>query len=275
MCTEGVSDPTGQAMKADFEKRLFCVGKMREELKRSKIGALIRALALVDFFRQPTEKGLDDLDQHDKDDHRDPHDGGDAPLMAVADGDVTQSAAAHGAGHGGIGQNGDNGNGTTQHKGGLGFRQIDLPDDLERGGTHGLRGLHHAGFHLRQGGFHHAGDKGSGRNNQGNDGALHADLRADDELGKGHDGHHQNDKGKRAAHIDDPAENLVDSPIGPDAVGLGDGENHAQRQADEIRKDGGNAGHDQRIPCAFQKIAAVFSPEHGNGIKHGIPPPQR
>lgn len=82
-------------------------------------------------------------------------------------------------------------------------------------------------------------------------------------------------KGKRAAHIDDPAENLVDSPIGPDAVGLGDGENHAQRQADEIRKDGGNAGHDQRIPCAFQKIAAVFSPEHGNGIKHGIPPPQR
>ena len=52
MCTEGVSDPTGQAMKADFEKRLFCVGKMREELKRSKVGAVVRALALVNFFRQ-------------------------------------------------------------------------------------------------------------------------------------------------------------------------------------------------------------------------------
>ena len=85
-----------------------------------------------------------------------------------------------------------------------GLRQIDLSDDLAGGCAHGLSGLHHAGVYLCQRGFHHAGDKGGGGDHQGHDGALDADLGTYHQLGEGHDGHHQDDKGHGAANVDDP-----------------------------------------------------------------------
>ncbi len=56
-----------------------------------------------------------------------------------------------------------------------------------------------------------------------------ADLGAYHQLGKGHDGHHQDDKGNGTADVDDPAEDLIDDLVGADAVRAGNDQCHAQR----------------------------------------------
>ena len=51
---------------------------------------------------------------------------------------------------------------------------------------------------------------------------------------------------------------LIHGFAGADAVGLGDGEGHAQRQSQQISEQGGDQHHHQRIPGAGQQDAAVF-----------------
>ena len=78
------------------------VGKAEEHLMRSK--ALVRLVQpLVNALGKVVENHLDDLDKDNQKDHRHPHHRGDAPLMAIADGNVAQTAGAHSAGNGGVG----------------------------------------------------------------------------------------------------------------------------------------------------------------------------
>ena len=195
--------------------------------------------------------------------------------MTVPHGDIAQTASTYGTGNGGVAQNGHDGNGPAQYQRGLGLRQVNLADDLEGGCAHGLGGLHHTGVHLCQRGFHHAGNKGSRRNHQRHDGASDADLGARNQLGEGHDGHHQDDEGNGAADVDDPAQNPVHQLVGANAVGLGNGEGHAQRQSQNIGKQRGDNHHQQGVPGTGQQNPTVIGKERRNGIKHGTqPPPQ-
>ena len=159
------------------------------------------------------------LDQDDEDDDRHPHDGGDVPLVAVPDGQVSQAPRAHHARDGRVAHDGDEGDGPAQDQGGHGLRQVDLPDDLEGGGPHGLGRLNDPGVHLAEGGLHHPGDEGGGGNHQRHHGAPDADFGAHQELGQGEDGNHQNDEGQGPADVDDPAQDRIDRPVGADAVG--------------------------------------------------------
>ena len=163
--------------------------------------------------------------------------------MTVPHGDIAQTASTYGTGNGGVAQEGDDGDGGPQDQGGDCLRQVDLPDDLEPGGSHGLGGLHHAGVHLGQGGLHHAGDEGGGRDHQGHDGAQNPQFGAHDDLGKGHDGYHEDDEGQGTAHVDDPAQHPVEPFVGPDAMGLGDTQENPQGQADDIGEEGGDPRH--------------------------------
>lgn len=250
------------------------MGKAGQEIEGAGFfGAGRLVQPLIDAPGQPVENQLDHLHQDNQEHHRHPHNGGDAPLMAVPDGDVAQAAGAHGAGDGGIGQNRHQGDGAPQDQRGLRLRQVHLPDDLEGGGAHGLGGLDHTGVYLVQRGLHHPGDEGGGGHHQRRDGALDADGGAHHHPGEGHNGHHQNDEGDGPADVDDPVQHPVDAPVGPDAVGLGQDQGHPQREADQIGECGGDHHHYQGIPDTICQHITVFGPEGRNRLKHGIPPP--
>ena len=59
--------------------------------------------------------------------------------------------------------------------------------------------------------------------------------------------------------------------LGPDAVGLGDGQRHAQRQTQNDKQTGWRSptiSSVSRVPVS--KIAAVLGKERRNGIKHEV-----
>ena len=106
---------------------------------------------LINALGPPVEYPLDDLHEDDQEDHRHPHQRGNAAVMAVLNGNAAQASGTDHTGDGGIGQNRHYGDGTAQDQGGHGFRQIDLSDDLKGGGAHGLGSLHHAASTSREG----------------------------------------------------------------------------------------------------------------------------
>ena len=87
-------------------------------------------------------------------------------------------------------------------------------------------------------------------------------------IGDKHDGDHQNNERQGTAHIDDPSQDLIDDSAGPDAVGLGDHQQHPQGQTQQIGEYGGCKHHNKGVPGALQQQCAVLSPERGQGIKH-------
>lgn len=77
-------------------------------------------------------------------------------MIAVADADVAESAAADGAGHGREADEADDDEGEGADELGEGFGDEDFGDDLEFGGAHGLCGFDEAVGELSEGVFGHA-----------------------------------------------------------------------------------------------------------------------
>ncbi|MPN49376.1 hypothetical protein SDC9_196996 [bioreactor metagenome] len=101
---------------------------------------------------------LDDLDDDDEQRHGQQHDVGLEAVVAVADRQVADAAAAHHAGHGGVGEEADGGDGDRQDQAGTGFHQQHLGDDLQGRGAHGLGRLDDAPGHVAQGLLDDAGE---------------------------------------------------------------------------------------------------------------------
>src|SRR5699024_1471453 len=90
--------------------------------------------------------GLEQLHQHDQQHHGHQHDAGLVAVVAVGDGHFAQAAAADGARHGRIAQNGGQGGGHAGNKAGHTLGDHHLGDDLQGGGAHAIDGLGFAVF---------------------------------------------------------------------------------------------------------------------------------
>src|SRR5699024_132553 len=164
-------------------------------------------------------------------------------LVAVVDGQAAQTAAADGAGHGAIAQNGDKGGGEADEEGGQGLRQHHLADDLHGGAAHGLGGLQNALVGLPQGGLHQAGHKGEGGTDQGDDGGGGAHRSAQNHPGQGDNHDHEYEEGHGAQEVDHGVEHLHQpTGQGAHAALLSRDQNDAQGQADDIGEEGGHDG---------------------------------
>src|SRR5690606_14595326 len=111
----------------------------------------LRRMTVVQAPRQRVAGHLHQLHQHDEDDDGLDHDVAPEPLVAVADRQVAEAAAADGARHGGIAHQAHRGDGEAQDQGGEALGQEHFPDDLERRGTHALRRRDDAEVHLAEG----------------------------------------------------------------------------------------------------------------------------
>ncbi len=146
---------------------------------------------------------LEDLHQDDEEDHGEEHDQILVAVVAVVDGDLAEAAAADDTAHGRVAQNGGDGDGTVGNEGRNAFRDQDLRDDLEGGGTHALGGFYDVGVDLPEGAFHQTGDEGEGRNDQRDDGGGGADYRAHDQPGQREDHDHQDQERHRPQKVND------------------------------------------------------------------------
>src|SRR5690606_27674274 len=104
-----------------------------------------------------------ELDQGDDDGeqgHGDPHQAGFEALVAVADGEVAESAAADGARHGGVADEGDDRGGGAGDQRGQRLGDEDLADDRPGAAAHRLDGLDEPVVDLAHGGLDEPGEEG-------------------------------------------------------------------------------------------------------------------
>lgn len=201
-------------------------------------------LVFIEFPGNRVADGLDALDEDNQDDDRRDHDIGLETLVAVADGQVAQTTAAEGAGHGGRADEGNQGEGDAQENGVQRFRQHDLPDDLPGAGPHGLGHLDDAGIDFQHGRLNDTGHEGGARNGQGHDGRRRADGRTDDEAREGDDGHHEDNERNGPDGVDDGAEDVVDRRVRQNVVLPRDSQDDAQGNAEQA---GDGDGHDDHV----------------------------
>ena len=81
-----------------------------------------------DPSHDPVAEALDALNEDDQHDHDGPHDFRHEALVAVADAEVAETAAAHGAGHGGVADQADDRDRQACDDAGHGFGKQDLRD---------------------------------------------------------------------------------------------------------------------------------------------------
>ena len=96
------------------EERLDSAGADDVADGSRRLSALTRLVIASAVVHQPAEHVADELDNaddEDDDDHGDDHDVHLVALVPVLDGEVTHAATADGAGHGGVAQEGDDGDG--------------------------------------------------------------------------------------------------------------------------------------------------------------------
>ena len=86
---------------------------------------------LIAAAGQPRTQTLEQLHQQDQDHHRHQHHQILVAIVAVVDGDLTQTAAADDTAHGGVTQNGSQGNGDVLDQGRHALRDHHLADDLQ------------------------------------------------------------------------------------------------------------------------------------------------
>ena len=130
---------------------------------------------MAELAHRPVAQALHGLHEEDQHQHHGQHDFRQEALVAVADAQITQPAAANGARHGRVARQTHEGNGQARHNAGQRLGQQHLPDDLAGGGAHGLGGLDQTVVHLTQGRFHQSGHKGRRSNGERYHGGGRAD----------------------------------------------------------------------------------------------------
>ena len=200
-----------------------------------------------DPSHDPVAEALDALNEDDQHDHDGPHDFRHEALVAVADAEVAETAAAHGAGHGGVADQADDRDRQARDDAGHGFGKQDLRDDLHIRGTHRLGGLDEALVHFAQARLDDSGDEGRHRECQRNDGGGCADRGADDESGERNDRHEQDDERHRAESVDHRAENGVEARHRKEGLAVRHEEQDAEGNAREGADAAGDGDHDDRL----------------------------
>ena len=175
--------------------------------------------------------------------------------------DLAQAAAADDTGHGAVAHDGGGRNGDVGYQAGHALRHHHLGDDLQRCSAHALGGLDDAGVDLAYAGLDQTGDEREGRNDQRHDGSYGADGCAHDQTGQRDDDNHQDQERHTAQQVDQAVQQRHD-PLGQraDAVGFAGDQQHAQRQADDQRQQGGNnCGPDSLPGFSGSRLAAALA----------------
>ena len=210
---------------------------------------------LVALHGQLGAHRLEQLHQQNQQDHRRKHHQVFIPVIAVVDGDLAQAAAADDAAHGGVAQNGSQGDGDVLNQGRHAFGDHHLADYLHGRGAHALGRLDDVGVHLPQAALHQPGHKGEGRHHQGNDGGRGTHGGADDQPGQGEHHDHQNQERDGPQQIDDDVQCRQHRlRQGQDAVLLPGHQQHPQGQAQQDGQSGGQHRHIEGLPQCHGKL---------------------
>jgi endoglycosylceramidase len=127
-------------------------------------------LPAAEVLDEGVADALEDLHQHHQDSGGQQHDVGLEALVAVADGQIAEAAAADDPRHGGVAHQGHGRDGHPGEDPGAGFRQQDVPDELP--GARAARQAHIDGalLHLPQGHLHEPREERRSAHHQGHDG---------------------------------------------------------------------------------------------------------
>ena len=104
----------------------------------------------IGFDRETGSHALEDLYQHNQKQNRNRHNQVLVSVVAVVNGNFTETAAADDAAHGGVAEYGGDGDGQVVEQGRNTLRDHDLADNLQRCCAHALRRLDDVGVDLAQ-----------------------------------------------------------------------------------------------------------------------------
>lgn len=196
--------------------------------------------------------GLDEVDAYDEDDDRRQHDVGAEALVAVADGDVAEAAAADCAGHGRGADEVDDEDRNVVDDRRQGFGNEDLADDLEGRGSHGFSCFDEAEVDVADRRFDETAQEGNGHDGQRYAGRRRADGRAGDDAGQRNDGDHEDDKGNRADDVDDGAQYLIDKAVFQNMAPAGRDQRNAEGNTDDGGDDRRDGDHENSFLNALE-----------------------
>ena len=203
---------------------------------------------MIDLPRRQIAHALQQLHNGDDEYQRHQHDTCVVAIVAVADGDIAQSAAADDARHGRVAQHRAENDGAPHQQGSSGFADEHLPDNGAGFRAHAQRRFNDPGGNFLQGRFHHSANQRRRGQRQRNDGGGGAVALAHKQLGQGHDRDQKDQEGNAPGDIDDDIQNPVYRPVRGNAVFVRQRQGNAQRQADHIAKKGGDEGHVAGVP---------------------------
>ena len=132
-----------------------------------------------------------------------------------------------------------------------------MGDDLHIRAAHRLRRFNDAEADFLDGAFDHARHIGGGGDDEHHDDSAVAEAGADDELCDRQHCDHEDDERDAAEEVHDEAEDAVDPRGRADAVGVRDGEDHAEGKADHVGDRRGDKSHVYGFPYAELDKAVV------------------
>ena len=217
------------------------------------------ARPLVTLLNDFITADLNDLDDNDHQQHADPFDIRVAALVSIDDGDLAETGAADRSGHGRIAEDRHHGDRRPGQQRRLCLGDQDLGNDLEVVRAHSLGRFDNTGVDFLQRGFDKSGHIGRRCDHQHNDDSLVAETRANDQLCHREHCDHQNDKRNRTEEVDNEAEDAVEPADRVNPAVVGNVQNHAERQTDDIGDSGGDQRHINGLPYA--KLQQSLIPE--------------
>ena len=218
---------------------------------------------------------LDDLDDDDDRDDRGDHDVVLPAVVAVVDGHLAQAAAADGARHRGVADEGDRQGRDRLDEGGHGLADEDSPTDLPVGGAHHLGGLDLARVDGQEVRLHEAREEGRGEDDERHDGGQRARGLADNHLGDRDQHDDADDEGQGAHDVNDEGDGLVHALVGGEAALAGLDQHEAQERSDDDRENGGQARHHEGLEIAGTNfwVRAGLSSHVGSPLPVGASTP--
>ncbi|EEF21900.1 conserved hypothetical protein, partial [Ricinus communis] len=231
-------------------------GREREE-RRKRVWTA-RSAALVQAAGRRVAHELDDLDHGHEDGHGEHHHIGLEAVVAVADGQVANAAAAHHAGNGRVRQKAHGQHGQRQHQARARLDDEHAPDDLQLRGAHGVRGLDHAARHIAQALVHQACQVGNGRHGQRHGRSQRADGGAGQPAREGHQRDQQDDEGEGPHGVDRPVQHGEGRAVVQRLAGAQQEQQHAQRAANEHGGRQADAQHQKGLAHGQPQLGQDF-----------------
>ena len=199
----------------------------------------------------------DDYAQHDGHDH----DVVLIALVAIANGDVANAARAHRAGHGHEAEQRDERNGQAAHQRRHAFGQKHLADDLPGARAKALRSFDEAAVDFGEALLNHARNEGRSRDGERHDSRAHAKRSAYDGT-RERDHEHDKDDERNGTHdVHYPTKHAVEDAVRMQAARLGQNEQNAHRDANDVCEQRREHGHDDGVPRALSHKGAILSDE--------------